>query len=142
MNYSRFGTKLRIQKGNAKKLYELGLPITLCPCKFNPESPWGVGVLVDKKSGESFEKVVNAFEFYNCTNNETGKYASYYVEIIQGVCFNFTDGSNPWYCYGDLDKVYNEMIKWDKNWNIDIEAIRNGIIFGNLTEKHQREPLF
>lgn len=135
MNYERFGTKLKIQKNNAKKLYELGLPIILCACKLNPESPWGLCVLVDKKSGESFEKTVAAFEFYNCTNNETGKYAAYYVDIIMGAVFEFKDGSNPWSCYGDLDKVYKEMIKWDKYWNINIKEIRKGIIYGELTEK-------
>ena len=32
-----------------------------------------------------FEKVVNAFTFYNCINNETGKYASYYIKYPEGV---------------------------------------------------------
>ena len=30
--------------------------------------------------GDPFDKVVNAFEYYNCGYNETGLYAAYYID--------------------------------------------------------------
>ena len=70
----------RITKRTAKKLYEMGHPILLCPVNLRPGGMWGIGCFVIKKEGRTFEQDVSEFEFYNCYNSETGYYAAFYVK--------------------------------------------------------------
>lgn len=44
----------------------------------NPEC----GVQLDPADPEPFENRVNAFEFYNCADCETGKYTAFYVKGV------------------------------------------------------------
>ena len=72
----------RVTKAKAKQLYNNGFSVLFIPCNLNPECEfcnfgiwqniylWG--------QYESFEKLENAFTFYNCTT-ETGKYIAFYV---------------------------------------------------------------
>lgn len=75
----------RINKRVARKLFEQGVVITVLPCKANPRSPWWHGLDWDKNYlisiGEEpdFDKLYNAFVYYNC-NYETGYYPAFYVE--------------------------------------------------------------
>ena len=32
-------------------------------------------------AGVDFEKLLNAYEFYNCTNSETGRYTAFYIPV-------------------------------------------------------------
>ena len=73
-------TYKRISKTAAKKAYD-AKGVYICPCNIRPFGIWGMGVWVKSSSGEAFEKVVNAFEFYNCNSNETGKYAAFYIQV-------------------------------------------------------------
>lgn len=67
-------------KGTARRLFREGQVIHLFPCKANPNSPWWTGgVQISRESGDTFDHLVNAFEYYNC-NSETGYYTHYYVE--------------------------------------------------------------
>jgi hypothetical protein len=68
----------RITKRNAERLYGLGQPVLFCPVKLIPGGVWGNGCIITKKEGTTFEKQLNAFEFYNC-NNETGNYTAFYI---------------------------------------------------------------
>jgi|LSQX01.3.fsa_nt_gb hypothetical protein len=78
-NISANGYK-RITKRAAARLYERGQPVLFCPVNLIPGGAWGNGCIVTKEGGETFEQVLNAFEYYNCCNNETGYYAAFYVE--------------------------------------------------------------
>lgn len=100
MNYRAFTdsdrkTWERVTKTKARTAYNNGLTVILCPVNMPPVNRrftgWNGGVYVnidrddyigvsDKWTKEnSFDRVVNCFEFYNC-NNETGKYAAFYIE--------------------------------------------------------------
>jgi hypothetical protein len=69
----------RVPKSVAQKAFEKGQSVILCPVEMNPASPWGVSALVDKETAESdFERVVNAFEYYNC-HAESGRYVKFFV---------------------------------------------------------------
>lgn len=68
----------RISKAAARRRYDAGEPVYFCPVNLNPESPWGL-LYGPISTSEPFEKHVNAFEWYNCTSNETGRYTAFYV---------------------------------------------------------------
>lgn len=71
---------IRVNKTVARKLYNLGFDVGLCPCKANPETPWGlIGKFNRNGYYDCFDSLVNAFTWYNC-NNELGKYVAYYVD--------------------------------------------------------------
>jgi len=78
--------KERIQKRKARSLFNKGRTVYLVPSKLNPESPFVGYIGVNKDRSGDFDKAVNAFEYYNCTN-ETGRYAHFYTdnEVREGV---------------------------------------------------------
>ena len=73
----------RIDKKTARTAYNNGLTVLFCPVNMRPFTPWRLEIDVNKNfegyNGVSFEKAVNAFENYNCTNNETGRYTAFYI---------------------------------------------------------------
>lgn len=87
---NKYETKnlIRVNKKVARKLYNLGFDVGLCPCKANPESPWWLMSIVNNKTfGYTFDDVVNKFAWYNC-NNEVGQYPAYYVDKNKGGVYN------------------------------------------------------
>lgn len=68
----------RISKAAARKAYAAGETVYFCPVKLNPESPWGL-LWYPCNNDIPFEKIVNEFEWYNCTA-ETGRYAAFYIK--------------------------------------------------------------
>lgn len=70
----------RIDKREARKRFYEGEEIYLEPCKTNNlVSKWTTNTVITNKTlSGSFDSLVNAFEYYNCSN-ETGTYASFYV---------------------------------------------------------------
>ena len=73
----------RINKREARKLYNLGRPITILPCKANPNSPWLSNSTVSKESADkNFDALVNEFTFYNCNTSELGHRPAFYVVAI------------------------------------------------------------
>ena len=73
----------RINKREARKLYNLGRPITILPCKANPNSPWFSNSTVSKESTDKdFDALVNEFTYYNCNTAELGRYPAFYVVAI------------------------------------------------------------
>ena len=70
----------RITKRIARRLYEAGKPVLLCPVNLRPGGLWNIGSIIAKKEDRTFEQELNAFEYYNCINNETGYYAAFYIE--------------------------------------------------------------
>lgn len=86
MNWQRFGDYVRVQKKQAKKLYERGEVIYLCPCNLRPGEPWKPEVSIYLPDGEeakvapeAFDSAVDMFSFYNC-NFESGYYPAYYIK--------------------------------------------------------------
>lgn len=69
----------RISKSAARRAFNAGDPVYLCAVNLRPGGPWHPEICL-WRTGENFEKSVAAFEFYNCINGETGKYAAYYIE--------------------------------------------------------------
>lgn len=83
MKRYNFNTVTRISKTVARKLYNAGRDVLFIPCNLNPENNfYNLGIWENKTlvgQYDSFEKLVNSFEFYNC-NNETGKYTAFYIK--------------------------------------------------------------
>lgn len=72
----------RINKPEARKLYNLGRPIKILPCKANLNSPWFSNSMFSKKSGRDFDALVNEFTYYNCNTSELGRRPSFYAITI------------------------------------------------------------
>ena len=72
----------RINKSEARKLYNLGRPIVVLPCKANPNSPWFSNSTVSKESGRDFDTLVNEFIYYNCNTSELGRRPAFYVVTV------------------------------------------------------------
>ena len=78
-----YGEKItieQIQKRTAKKLFNSGETVYIQSSNFHPFGVWSQCIEIDNKNGESFEFIVNSFEYYNC-NSETGCYATFYKRI-------------------------------------------------------------
>lgn len=84
----------RITKKQARAAYNNGLTVLFCPVNMRPFGAWGNGVqinishdtdigILDKWTKEnSFDRVLNSFEFYNCIDNETGRYTAFYIPVV------------------------------------------------------------
>lgn len=70
---------VRISKSEARKLYDRGDTICLCPCKMRPFGYWHYEFIteVNRWKKESFDELINSMKFYNC-DPETGNYVSFY----------------------------------------------------------------
>lgn len=92
MNRIKIGGYTRITKKEAARRYNAGEVIRLTACKLSPVSPCGCysdarkdhnatvsgdGFNTTVARNREFETVVNAFTYYNCTN-ETGRYPAYW----------------------------------------------------------------
>lgn len=74
-------TYTRISKATARKLFNDGECVGICPVKIDPSSIWGG--MVEFQKGHKFENwtfddFVNNFAYYNCQLNETGKYPKFF----------------------------------------------------------------
>ena len=72
----------KIRKNTARKLFKEGKEICLIPCRARV-SMWidFYKIQIDRyfSTNRDFDKIVNAFEYYNC-NPEMGNYAHFYIE--------------------------------------------------------------
>lgn len=80
---------IRISKQKARKLYDEGQTVKLCPVKAHPCNEY-YPLSLDINKGDKFEiepfdwelkfdTRVNRFEYYNCQYAELGKYSAFYV---------------------------------------------------------------
>ena len=82
-NYSDGGfTFKRVNKATARRAYNNGLRVVMCPCNLRPGAPWRPEVPVDNKNGATFETTLNAFEYYNIRGHETGRYTAFYIPVV------------------------------------------------------------
>jgi hypothetical protein len=83
--YGETVTIQQIQKRTAKKLFNNGEIIYLQSSNFHPFGAWSTCYDCNKNNvnnnGETFDNIVNNFEYYNCANNETGLYTTFYKII-------------------------------------------------------------
>lgn len=73
---------IKINKRQARKLYNKGITIWLTPCKCIYNSMLFGEYKINKATthkGGNFDSVVNCYEYYNCNYNETGLYCAYYI---------------------------------------------------------------
>ena len=72
----------QIQKRTARKLFEAGETIYLQSSNFHPFGVWSqcIDIKKDINDNDSFDSIVNSFEYYNCSN-EQGLYVSFYKKI-------------------------------------------------------------
>lgn len=82
----------RVTKKQAREAYVNGATVTICPVNFQPFTPWQYPYKTNRKTREQFivndtgarndfNNVVASFEYYNCINAKTGKYAAFYMEV-------------------------------------------------------------
>lgn len=67
----------RINKRQARKAFNEGKEVLVFPCNLRPD--WFGVIIKRKRLDDDFDKIINQFEFYNCLNKETGKYAGYII---------------------------------------------------------------
>lgn len=74
-------TYTRISKAKARKLFNDGECVGICPVNIDPSSIWG-GMAEFQKGLKcenwSFDCFINNFIYYNCQLNETGKYPKFF----------------------------------------------------------------
>ena len=86
-------TYKRISKKAARAAYKSGLTVVICPCNLRPFTPWHNEHRMNRKDREhfvideigvlnDFNNMISSFEYYNCPNSETGKYAAFYIEEV------------------------------------------------------------
>lgn len=78
----------RVNKTEARNRAAMGESIGVCACNMDPFNPyWSMCAWYhpaeEREAADgfdTFDKFVNAYEFYNCSY-EAGRYASYYIEL-------------------------------------------------------------
>lgn len=73
----------RINKAQARKLWNNGKEMQVVPCKARPDSMWFAGLLLSADDMydelKDFDKMVDYFIVYNCCK-ELGKRPAFYIE--------------------------------------------------------------
>lgn len=59
------------------------MTVVFCPVNLSPGSPFHPEVSVKRKNNETFHEVLNAFNYYNIRDRETGRYAAFYIPIVE-----------------------------------------------------------
>ena len=77
----------RVSKKIARAAYNNGLTVVFCPCNLRPfNNYFGLDMPINRANidcdFQTFETVLNAFEYYNC-NTETGKYTAFYIPVCK-----------------------------------------------------------
>ena len=69
----------QVQKRTAEKLFNNGERVFIQSSNFHPFGFWAKAL--ELSPDVSFNDAVNSFRFYNCANNETGKYVTFYKVV-------------------------------------------------------------
>lgn len=89
-------TFTRVSKAAARKAFINGFSIAFCPCNLLPGGCWHPEYITSREmrkdyiaddigAANDFKNLLNSFEYYNCTTNETGKYTMFFIETEKGV---------------------------------------------------------
>lgn len=74
-------TYTRISKTAAKKMFESGREILLCPVNLRPGEPWHPECSI-KKDEQNFDTYIAMFKSHTANNAETGFYPAFYIETL------------------------------------------------------------
>ena len=69
----------KINKTQARKIFNNFGTIYLLPSNMSTESMWGFPYGINQETELTFDGAVNAFRYYNC-NNELGRYVHYFIK--------------------------------------------------------------
>lgn len=69
---------IRIDKRQARKIYENNGELYMVPHKINPENSWGM-LLGPVNTFYPFDSMVNSATYYNC-DSERGRYLAFYIK--------------------------------------------------------------
>lgn len=83
----------RITKKQARAAYVNGLTVAICPVNFKLFTQWLYPYMASRESRKQFiiddigakndfNNIVSSFEHYNCFNDETGRYAAFYIPVV------------------------------------------------------------
>lgn len=72
----------RIFKPEARKQYNSGKTIYVCPSKLRPGSPWFPEISVNIQQNGNFDTMCNTISYYNC-NSEAGHTLTYYIKDLE-----------------------------------------------------------
>ena len=123
----------RVSKATAKRAFIDGFTIAFCPSNLRPGTPWHPEIITDRElRGEyiadetgaenDFYNLLNSFEYYNCTNTETGKYTSFFIETGDNyIHLSFSDNSNPFVFYGNTLECMKELERWEKRYHVEFQ---------------------
>ena len=78
MNHVNMGKYSRVTKRVARNLFKEE-NVFIAPCNLRIDTPFVQAVEIPYNA--DFDKYVRDFEIYNCTCNETGRYASFYLKV-------------------------------------------------------------
>ena len=114
---------VRINKKQARKTYDNGLPVLFSPVNMDPLKRFCSLAIWESKDLDgqynTFDALVNAYEYYNC-NSETGNYTAFYVPYYYAD--RFSDDPLNWTLAND--GYYHNAVK-----SYDVEYLkRQGII--------------
>lgn len=81
MNAINIAGYKRISKQAARKRFAAGLVTYAYPSNIRPGNMWisACPIAQDNSYGLDFDKIINAYEYYNCNHAETGRYTAFYV---------------------------------------------------------------
>lgn len=68
---------VRLDKRNARKAFMAGKPVYIMASKMRLDNMWQPQV--EMPHSDTFDHIVNAFEYYNC-DHERGYHASFYMK--------------------------------------------------------------
>lgn len=74
----------RIDKRQARNLYNKGITLMIIPDNLRPFTMWHFEMYInntDYTDNPEFDKRIMYFEIYNCINCETGYHAAFYKEV-------------------------------------------------------------
>lgn len=70
---------IKITKPTAQKMFTNGETVYLLPNKVRLGNQWILPFAISDSTGETFDKILNAYSYYNC-NSETGNGIAFYKE--------------------------------------------------------------
>ena len=73
----------QVNKTLARKLFNKGVTVYILPSNMRLNNTWGKPLDTNQEmydmTVDNFDKIVNSFEYYNCSN-ETGLYSHFLIE--------------------------------------------------------------
>lgn len=123
----------RVSKAKAKQAFVAGFTIAFCPSNLRPGTMWHPEYITSREmrsdyiaddigAENDFHNLLNSFEYYNCTNTETGKYTAFFIETGDNyIHLSFSDGSNPFVFYGSALECMKELKRWIKYFSIEFQ---------------------